>query len=109
MPTSKLRLNSTTERLSHKVLKNEKGQCEHEDPGMQTELKKNTAEDSRIFNEDLSSELSEYDNGFELDSNERQYLPDLMKTTAHTVVLKRGLKHICAHIFIEAFYFSQSL
>ncbi|KAL1253744.1 hypothetical protein QQF64_015973, partial [Cirrhinus molitorella] len=77
MDVSKQRLNSTTEQLSQKALKDEKGQCEHESPRTQTELKHNTGKDSRNIEEDLSSELSEYDNGFELLEN----LHDLMKTT----------------------------
>lgn len=73
MYVSKQKLNSTTEQPSHKVLKDEKGQCEHEGPV--------TAKDSRSFEEDLSSELSEYDNVFELDSDGTENLHDLMKIT----------------------------
>lgn len=73
---------STTEPLSHKVLKNAKSQCEHECPKMLTELKnKAIAKDSKSFEEDLSSELSEYDNGFEIDSDETQNTHGRMKTT----------------------------
>lgn len=59
----------------------EKRMYVHEGPGTQTELKNNTAKDSRSFEEDLSSECSEYDNVFELDSDGTENLHDLMKTT----------------------------
>ncbi|ROI33877.1 hypothetical protein DPX16_20391 [Anabarilius grahami] len=71
---------STTEPLSNKVLKNAKRQCEHECPKTLTELKnKAIAKDSKSFEEDLSSELSEYDNG--IDSDETQNTHGRMKTT----------------------------
>ncbi|KAL0164672.1 hypothetical protein M9458_040425, partial [Cirrhinus mrigala] len=85
MDVSKQRLNSTTEQYSQKVLKDEKEQCEREGPRTQTEFKHNTAKDSRSFEEDLSSELSEYDNAFELDSDGMQNPPDLMKTTKNSL------------------------
>lgn len=73
---------STTEPLSHKILKNAKRQCERECPKTLTELKnKAIAKDSKSFEEDLSSELSEYDNGFEMDSDETQNTHGRMKTT----------------------------
>lgn len=81
MYVSKQKLSSTTEQPSHKVLKDEKRQFKHEGPGTQTELKNNIAKDSRSFEEDLSSELSEYDNVFEIDSDGTENLHDLMKTT----------------------------
>ncbi|XDV42245.1 hypothetical protein PO909_010951 [Leuciscus waleckii] len=66
---------STTEPLSLKVLTNEKGQCEDECPRTPAELKnKETAKDSRSFEEDLSSEHSEYENGFNIDSDETHNL-----------------------------------
>ncbi len=81
MYASKQKLNSTTEQPSHKDLQDEKRQLEHEGSGTQTELKNNTAKDSRSFEEDVSSEFSEYDNVFELDSDGTESLHDLMKTT----------------------------
>lgn len=75
---------STTEPLSLKVLKNEKGQCEDECPRTPAELKnKEIAKDSRSFEEDLSSEHSEYENGFEMDSDETHNLHQ-MKNTKHS-------------------------
>lgn len=79
MDVSKQRLNSTTEQYSQ-VLKDEKEQHELEGPKTH-----NTAKDSRSLEEDLSSELSEYDNAFELDSDGMQNLPDLMKTTKNSL------------------------
>jgi len=65
----------TTEPLSLKVLKNEKGQREDECPRTPAGLKnKEIAKDSRSFEEDLSSEHSEYENGFETDSDETHNL-----------------------------------
>ncbi|XP_026051020.1 uncharacterized protein LOC113037916 [Carassius auratus] len=78
---NKQKLNSTSEQPSHKVLKDENRQFKHACPRMQTELKNNTAKDSRSSEEDLSSELSEYDNVFELDSDGTENLHYLMKTT----------------------------
>lgn len=75
---------STTEPLSLKVLTNEKGQCEDECPRMPAGLKnKEIAKNSRSFEEDLSSEHSEYENGFEIDSDETHNL-HRMKNTKHS-------------------------